>query len=63
MAARNIVLDFARPGDAHALAVMSRDLIESGLGWVYRTERFARLIADSETVALVARAIDRPVAP
>jgi ribosomal protein S18 acetylase RimI-like enzyme len=61
MAARNIVLDFARPGDAQALAVMSRDLIEAGLGWVYRTERFARLITHDETVALVARANDRPV--
>ncbi|HEY1326515.1 MAG TPA: GNAT family N-acetyltransferase [Casimicrobiaceae bacterium] len=61
MAARNIVVDFARPSDAQALAVMSRDLIESGLGWVYRTERFARLIASDDTVALVARANDRPV--
>ena len=61
MAARNIVLDFARPGDAEALAVMSRDLIEAGLGWVYRTDRFARLIAHDETVALVARAYERPV--
>ena len=61
MAARNITLDFARPGDASALAVMSRDLIEAGLGWVYRTERFARLIAHDETVALVARANDQPV--
>jgi ribosomal protein S18 acetylase RimI-like enzyme len=61
MAARNIVLDFATPGDAQALAVMSRDLIEAGLGWVYRTERFARLITHEDTVALVARAHDRPV--
>lgn len=61
MAARNITLDFARPGDAQALAVMSRDLIESGLGWVYRTERFARLIHSDDTVALVARANERPV--
>jgi ribosomal protein S18 acetylase RimI-like enzyme len=61
MAARNIVLDFARPSDAQALAVMSRDLIEAGLGWVYRTERFSRLIASDETVALVARANDGPV--
>jgi [ribosomal protein S18]-alanine N-acetyltransferase len=61
MAARDIVLDFARPSDAQALAVMSRDLVEAGLGWVYRTERFARLIAHDETVALVARLQDRPV--
>ena len=61
MAAHDIVLDFARPSDAQALAMMSRDLIEAGLGWVYRTERFARLITHDETVALVARASDRPV--
>jgi len=61
MAARHIVLDFARPSDAQALAVMARDLIEAGLGWVYRAERFNRLIAHDETVALVARANDRPV--
>ncbi|HTI46860.1 MAG TPA: GNAT family N-acetyltransferase [Casimicrobiaceae bacterium] len=62
MAARNIVIDFARPSDAQALSVMSRDLIEAGLGWVYRTERFSRLITNDDTVALVARANDRPVA-
>jgi ribosomal protein S18 acetylase RimI-like enzyme len=56
MAARDIVIDFALPSDAQALAVMSRDLIEAGLGWVYRTERFSRLIASHDTVALVARA-------
>jgi ribosomal protein S18 acetylase RimI-like enzyme len=61
MAARNIVIDFARPSDAQALAVMSRDLIEAGLGWVYRAERFARLISHDDTVALVARLNDRPV--
>ena len=52
---RSIVLGFARRTDAHTLALMSRDLIEAGLGWEYRTERIARLIADPETVALVAR--------
>jgi ribosomal protein S18 acetylase RimI-like enzyme len=61
MAARDISLDFARPSDAQALAVMSRDLIEAGLGWVYRPERFSRLIANDDTVALVARAGERPV--
>jgi ribosomal-protein-alanine N-acetyltransferase len=61
MAARNIVIDFARPSDAETLAAMSRDLIEAGLGWVYRTERFARFITHDETVALVARAHGLPV--
>ena len=61
MAARNIILDFARPSDAAALAVMSRDLIESGLGWSYRPDRFAQLIANENVVALVARAGDQAV--
>jgi ribosomal-protein-alanine N-acetyltransferase len=61
MALRDVVLDFARPGDAPALAVMARDLIESGLGWSYRPERFVQLIANDEVVALVARVNDRPV--
>jgi ribosomal-protein-alanine N-acetyltransferase len=34
---------------------MSRDLIELGLGWAYRTQRVAKLIGDPEAVALVAR--------
>ena len=52
---RSIVLGFARRSDALTLALMSRDLIEAGLGWEYRSDRLARLIADPETVALVAR--------
>jgi ribosomal-protein-alanine N-acetyltransferase len=61
MALRNVVLDFARPGDAPALAVMARDLVESGLGWSYRPERFVRLIGNDDVVALVARVQDRPI--
>jgi ribosomal-protein-alanine N-acetyltransferase len=33
---------------------MSRDLIESGLGWRYTPARMAALIADPETITLVA---------
>jgi len=33
---------------------MSRDLIETGLGWHYRPERIARLLGDPETVTVVA---------
>ena len=36
------------------MAAMSRDFIEAGLGWRYSPKRIARLIADRETVALVA---------
>lgn len=56
MALRDVPpLEFARPDDARALAAMSRDLVEAGLGWEYRPERIARMIADPDTVALVAR--------
>ena len=55
MALRDVPLEFARPGDARALAAMSRDLIEVGLGWEYRPPRVARMIGDPDAVALVAR--------
>jgi hypothetical protein len=35
------------------MAAMSRELIETGLGWRYTPPRMAALITDSETVALV----------
>jgi ribosomal-protein-alanine N-acetyltransferase len=40
---------------------MSRDLIEAGLGWQYRSERIRQLIDDSETVTLVARDGERMI--
>lgn len=40
--------------DAQGIALMSRDLIESGLGWRYDAPRVARGISDRDTVALVA---------
>ncbi len=52
---RQIELRFACLGDAQTLALMSRDLVESGLGWTYRAPRVAQLIRDPETVALVTR--------
>lgn len=51
----DVQLGLACAGDARALAQMSRDLIESGLGWAYRAERIARMIDDPDTVSLVAR--------
>ena len=56
MAALDIELAFASPGDAQAIARLSRDLIEAGLGWAYRPDRIAALMAEPETVTLVARA-------
>ena len=55
MSAENISLRLARRSDAPILARMSRDLVEAGLGWHYRTERIGQLIDDRETVVLVAR--------
>jgi len=44
----------ARLQDARALAEMSRDLIEGGLGWRYTPPRMAALIREPDTMALVA---------
>src|SRR5690242_14829095 len=61
MSAIDIELGFAYPTDAPHIARLSRDLIESGLGWGYRPHRIAELIADPDTVTLVARARMAPV--
>ncbi len=55
MSAVDIELGFADSGDAARLARLARDLIEAGLGWGYRAQRIAELIADPDTVTLVAR--------
>jgi [ribosomal protein S18]-alanine N-acetyltransferase len=55
MAAHAIALQLATPKDARPIAVLSRDVIETGLGWSYPPSRVARLIADRETIVLVAR--------
>jgi ribosomal-protein-alanine N-acetyltransferase len=55
MNTQDVTLQLADPEDAAVLAEMSRDMIESGLGWRYRTRSLRQLIADAETVALVAR--------
>jgi ribosomal-protein-alanine N-acetyltransferase len=55
MAWRDLPIGFATPADAQAIALMSRDLIELGLGWEYRRERVAGMVADPDTVAIVTR--------
>lgn len=52
----------ARAEDARDIALMSRDLIEDGLGWRYDPARVQRLISAPDTVALVAgaRLAERP---
>jgi ribosomal protein S18 acetylase RimI-like enzyme len=54
MTQRAIAIRLADPRDAQAIAVMSRDFIESGLGWKYDAPRVLRAIRDRETLAVVA---------
>lgn len=54
MTAANVTLRLAVPADAQAIAVMSRDLIETGLGWSWTPARVARSIANRDTTALAA---------
>lgn len=61
MADRMIELGLARRGEAPALARMSRDFIETGLGWTYRAPRMSKLIADPAATTLVAREPGRTV--
>jgi [ribosomal protein S18]-alanine N-acetyltransferase len=52
---RDLVLALAQPDDAPVIAAMSRELIETGLGWSWTPARVARSIAHAETVVLTAR--------
>ena len=54
MTQRAITIRLADPRDAQAVALMSRDFIESGLGWKYDAARVLRAIRDKETLAVVA---------
>jgi ribosomal-protein-alanine N-acetyltransferase len=49
-----VALRIAEPGDAPAIAEMSRDFIESGLGWRYDPERILRAMRRRESVVLAA---------
>lgn len=53
MVARNITLRLGRIEDAASIAVLSRELIESGLGWTWTPERVARGIRSADTVTLI----------
>lgn len=50
----NIKLRLAKGGEASLLAMMSRDLIEVGLGWSWTASRIARKIRCPDSVVLVA---------
>src|SRR6059058_5159049 len=62
MNAKNITLRPGRPADAARIAAMSRDLIETGLGWSWGPDRVARSIANKDTSTLLACDRDRVVA-
>jgi [ribosomal protein S18]-alanine N-acetyltransferase len=54
MTPRAITIRLAEPRDSQAIAMMSRDFIEAGLGWKYDAARVMRAIRDRETLAAVA---------
>ncbi|MFO1267793.1 MAG: GNAT family N-acetyltransferase [Rubrivivax sp.] len=53
MIAADIAIRLATPADAGGIAVMSRQLIEQGLGWSWREGRVRRAIADRRTNVVV----------
>lgn len=62
-----VKIRLAEPRDAQAIAEMSRDHIESGLGWRYDAARVLRSLRSRETTVLIAGerktyvALERPV--
>jgi ribosomal protein S18 acetylase RimI-like enzyme len=57
-----LTIRIAEPRDAQAIAEMSRDHIESGLGWRYDAARVLRAMRGRETVVLAARRARTPLA-
>lgn len=53
-----ITIELAQGRDAQPIARMSRDLIETGLGWKYRAETVLRALSDADSVSLAARQAD-----
>lgn len=54
MKSRNVVLRLAAAADASEIAMMSRDLIEQGLGWSWTRARVLQSLKRIDTNALVA---------
>lgn len=54
MPAYDITIRLAREDDADTIARMSRDLIETGLGWSWTSVRVRKAIAHRDTLSLVA---------
>ncbi len=55
MRTTDVGLRLACGDDTRSMALMSRDLIETGLGWSYPPDRIRRLVDDREIVSVVAR--------
>lgn len=53
MSFRDIQIRLARAEDAQDIALMSRDLIETGLGWTWTRQRVSRSIANRDTSSIV----------
>ena len=62
MTQRAITIRLAEPRDSQAVSLMSRDFIESGLGWKYDAARVLKAIRDRETLAIVAAEGGKPPA-
>jgi [ribosomal protein S18]-alanine N-acetyltransferase len=54
MTPRAISIRLADTRDAQPIALMSRDFIETGLGWKYDAARVLRALRDRDTLAVVA---------
>jgi ribosomal-protein-alanine N-acetyltransferase len=52
MSIREVTIRLARPDDAQDIALMSRDLIESGLGWSWTRARVSRSISNRDTLSV-----------
>jgi len=52
--AHAITVRLADPHDAQAIALMSRDLVETGLGWKYDAPRILKAIRNPDSLAPVA---------
>lgn len=59
MASKEIAVDLATIEDAHNIAQLSRDLIETGLGWSWTPQRVLRSIRNRDTCVIAARTRNR----
>jgi ribosomal-protein-alanine N-acetyltransferase len=53
MSTRDITVRLARTDDAQEIALMARDLIETGLGWSWTRVRVSKSIGNRDTLSIV----------